>query len=805
MDSPSETYDTFGECVGQMQRRGFTDEAAVRVCLAMQEQGSGMFHQAAELATAIDALEEALAPTVAVGPGVKASKRLPVSRTHLRLARRLDRDAKVIAAVGAANLTPAFKRLGNLVAEAFLERVVTVGPAKGRKDGLDFWSASSMDDGAIQASLHSVETGVDWTGYGKAWLGRPYERLYQMAGEMTFAAVSEHVGINIGFNLSEPAAQRVLATGGTRRGLIDLRGDTRSAVLGTLEEARKEGWGPPDTARRLRELVPAGRFWRMQQADPPHGNWPGGGVNYRTNLIARTETKYAQNIAAYEAGAQAGFDTFVVFDARLGPTDAECEAINGQIVDGPTARRLLEEEHPNGTRSISPVPRDTTIQPIVDVPVSRAQAEAFAHRPPPPPELPPPSTVQQVIEQLPLEQQFAAAKRYDNQPLNRVELLTSKDRMAWLNDLPSIEKAGLNQFKGTAYDDINEYQVRKAKGTLDQWLPPGNPVADSKRRQLELNVDGLNRAIEKAPPLESDPITYRGMVLDRAKYDAILATGEIRQVSTFSTTLERQVAHDFAEPWGDKRGIRLNILVPRGTRAASFNPGDREYELAFRGPAKFKVIKVHPEEAVQHAGRSLTPIDVVLVPDAPLAAKGAPPLAKFDPVGPLPEHVKKPLATFETAHRTDKVETAFAVDVNGAVVLDKSQGNVKAVSFTADEVAKVRGTVMTHNHPSGRALSADDLTFLKAADLHEIRAARNGDGNVTARLTDKGKRMRLATWTAEIKRADDGIRRINERDLFHSADMTEHAAKLERFNRTHHDQVLDLLQQRGYIVVTREP
>jgi hypothetical protein len=76
----------------------------------------------------------------------------------------------------------------------------------------------------------------------------------------------------------------------------------------------------------------------------------------RAQVIARTETKYAQNWSSLEAYRQGENITDVlVFDAQLGPTDEECELLNGQTVGLEEAMALMESEHPNGTRSFAPV------------------------------------------------------------------------------------------------------------------------------------------------------------------------------------------------------------------------------------------------------------------------------------------------------------------------------------------------------------------------------------------------------------------------------------------------------------------
>lgn len=779
---PVGPYETFGACVGAMQNRGYPEESARRICGSMEALGAKRFAQAAALLTAIDALEPLLVAT--------KRRSAAVTRSELRLARRLDREAKVITAVGAAALTPALKRLGDLVADTLLRYVSDNSGGKARKDagGLDFFASATSDDHLIGQTAFSIEHAIDWTGYGKAWLGRPYERMYQMAGEMTFAAVSDQVGINIGFNLREPAAQRVLAAGGTRRGLVDLRADTRSAVLGTLEEARKEGWGPPDTARRLRDLVPAGRFWRMQQADPPHGNWPGGGVNYRTNLIARTETKYAQNLAAYEAGAAAGFDTFVVFDARLGPTDAECEAINGQIVDGATARRLLEEEHPNGTRSISPVPRDSAVQPIVDVPMSQAQLDAIARGGPAP------SLVQQIVARMPDEDRMAAAKEFLTRD-EQTAFLANRARLDWAGAMSDEERSALRYYKGAGSGDMNRYEVegiealRPYPGAAD---PTPGTVAHAQAR-----LDALHKAIDTSPPLEHDVLAFRGLSLPRETAHTLRPGAVFSERHTASLSLDINTADGFSRSGPIKNtGVLLRVVVPQGTRAATYGwrALDAESELTVR-PLTYRVVRVEPLPSTI-ASRERIQVDVIAVSE-PVAIAPAPPPPTLLAGQPLPPHVARPLAVFEDAHRNDAVETALGVDPSGKVIIDKSQGVVNRVDFTQAEADSMRGGVLTHNHPGGTAFSVDDLAFLRAHDLHEIRVARKGDGNITARLTDKGRGLAPVTFRAEANSASRQVER-EFRSKIDAGDLTPQQA-----NALHADRMTDLLVQKGLITVSR--
>lgn len=72
------------------------------------------------------------------------------------------------------------------------------------------------------------------------------------------------------------------------------------------------------------------------------------------------------------------------------------------------------------------------------------------------------------------------------------------------------------------------------------------------------------------------------------------------------------------------------------------------------------------------------------------------------------------------------VEHAVALDKNGDRVFSKT-GTRTHVNFTKAEVKLMKGATLTHNHPSNRSLSANDIYMLKYAGLAEIRAC-NSDG-----------------------------------------------------------------------------
>ncbi|WP_339745602.1 phage portal protein [uncultured Maricaulis sp.] len=155
----------------------------------------------------------------------------------------------------------------------------------------------------------------------------------------TIADAGELAGIS--GKLPDPVARAIVAAGGRRAGLIDLTDQTRAALFDALAEGRAAGEGVTQLVNRIANEVEAG---------------PWGSAETRARTIARTETKYAQNISTIERGRAAGVEHFVVIDGRLGPGRSSLShmARNGSIVTAAEARQMADAEHPNGTLSFAP-------------------------------------------------------------------------------------------------------------------------------------------------------------------------------------------------------------------------------------------------------------------------------------------------------------------------------------------------------------------------------------------------------------------------------------------------------------------
>ena len=155
---------------------------------------------------------------------------------------------------------------------------------------------------------------------------------------------AEMVGLSA--TLPDPVARSIVGAGGRRAGLVDLSEQTRTAVFEALADGRSEGEGAEALAKRIAAHVEA-------------GPWSSPGIRSRT--IARTETKFAQNVSTIERAKAAGVERFVIFDGRLGPGRSLEEHIarDGSIVTAAEAAQLAAEEHPNGTLSFAPHFGDT--------------------------------------------------------------------------------------------------------------------------------------------------------------------------------------------------------------------------------------------------------------------------------------------------------------------------------------------------------------------------------------------------------------------------------------------------------------
>lgn len=175
----------------------------------------------------------------------------------------------------------------------------------------------------------------------EAWeqgLSSRYQAQYLAIARKTAEALQE---AGFGTGLPDPVMRQIIAAGGTRAGLVDVDAQTRQAIFDALAEGRAQGEGVQALANRIANQVEG-------------GHW--GNAETRARVIARTETKHAQNISTLEAGRAAGVAEYVIFDGRFGEPRSELSHIarDGKIVSAEDAWIMATNMRPNCTLSFAP-------------------------------------------------------------------------------------------------------------------------------------------------------------------------------------------------------------------------------------------------------------------------------------------------------------------------------------------------------------------------------------------------------------------------------------------------------------------
>jgi len=232
-------------------------------------------------------------------------------------------------------LTDAFEELGSLAVEAFW---VAEGGDSVRSMGAGPRIKQEIDEDEVADEVRRILRALAIRQWEQAALIPAWDGHTLRTLNLTVGTVNSTLGLQV--NIPDPTARRLLAEGGTRRGLIDFDRQTREALFRALFEGRSNGEGPIALARRIREQVPAGPF-------------ANAGSKYRAELIARTETANAQNISAVATYQEAGvFAGLLISD---GDYDEECAAMDGRRVSFEEFETIGPTAHPNCTRSVAPV------------------------------------------------------------------------------------------------------------------------------------------------------------------------------------------------------------------------------------------------------------------------------------------------------------------------------------------------------------------------------------------------------------------------------------------------------------------
>lgn len=198
--------------------------------------------------------------------------------------------------------------------------------------------ALSPEDEVIIEKIIDLTRFDDLIASGK----KRYMAHFNMVAVETFKTLDGQLGLFT--DLPDIAARRILEAGGKKVGLRDLTDKTKNKLFKILSVSREEGLGVDAIKRRIRDTVGAGTF---------------SDNNIRARVVARTETKFAQNISSLEYSKETGARRMMVFDDRIGysaenPAHQECAAIDGAVVSVDEVEALAAAEHPNGTRGFIP-------------------------------------------------------------------------------------------------------------------------------------------------------------------------------------------------------------------------------------------------------------------------------------------------------------------------------------------------------------------------------------------------------------------------------------------------------------------
>lgn len=253
--------------------------------------------------------------------------RLPTRRPRptllqRRIVRAFMRDQGRLIPLFRADLVRRFNALGELGRRAY--RSLTPRPVR----QIDPTDADLVD--AISRSMFSRDP--------LAHFETSYRTAYVRTLEATAGTVGQTMGIAVG--VPDPVARRVVAEGGRRLGLVDLRGQSRTALFHALSEGRAQGLTREALGAHIKDRIERGPYRSVQT---------------RAQVISRTETAHAQRVSASETYKRIPVVTgMLAFDAQVGVTDADCEERDGLVYSFRDADIETSLEHPNGTLSWAP-------------------------------------------------------------------------------------------------------------------------------------------------------------------------------------------------------------------------------------------------------------------------------------------------------------------------------------------------------------------------------------------------------------------------------------------------------------------
>lgn len=261
-------------------------------------------------------------------------------------------------------LMNSMETIGRKVADAFLvladSGAVELTQIKGRKAGIE----DHHDSLSIEAHKILVEASKQ----GGLEDDLVWQAQYIEAGKDVVNGMNIVYGA--GLELSDPVMQEILKDGGKHIKFINIDTQTQEAIIKALYEGRKNGQGARAIAREIRTMAQGksmypGVYQRAFDAAKARG-WGDEAADragdraarqYRSEVISRTESKYAQNKSVVKVAKNSGtFNALQVSDGIYGsPRSGEIDiASNGQIISLANGDVVVDDEHISGTMSLLP-------------------------------------------------------------------------------------------------------------------------------------------------------------------------------------------------------------------------------------------------------------------------------------------------------------------------------------------------------------------------------------------------------------------------------------------------------------------
>jgi hypothetical protein len=196
--------------------------------------------------------------------------------------------------------------------------------------GSPLLEARAVPTGEEEARIDSIIAASRLESWKVSKLQPMFERHWKRTAQATMDAIERH---DIRPSLRDKIAEDILLKGGKRIGLVDIEGDTRRALLKVVNAGRELGLSPRKSALLIEHFVPGGRFTLA-------------GKQYRSQMIARTETLSAGREASVQAYKfSRTVEKVIAFDGE--EFDENCASRNGEVFDIIAAEMENGNCHPN--------------------------------------------------------------------------------------------------------------------------------------------------------------------------------------------------------------------------------------------------------------------------------------------------------------------------------------------------------------------------------------------------------------------------------------------------------------------------